>query len=71
MKNRVLILLVFIMMVLLTSKVWGVDAKAPEIFFKEKTYSAGEVIEGTSLEHTYTVYNRGNSVLRIRNVRPG
>ena len=57
MKNRVPILLVFIMMVLLTSQVRGLDAKAPEIFFKEKTYSAGEVIEGTILEHEYTVYN--------------
>jgi uncharacterized protein (DUF58 family) len=71
MKNRALILLVFIIMVLLTSQIWGLDAKAPEIFFEEKTYSAGDVIEGAILEHTYTVYNRGNSVLKIRNVRPG
>ncbi len=47
------------------------DIKAPQIFFKEKTYTADEVLEGTPVEHTFSVFNRGNAVLRIEKVKPG
>jgi uncharacterized membrane protein YobD (UPF0266 family) len=43
----------------------------PKIFFKEKGFVAGEVLEGTVIEHTYKVYNRGNGVLRINRINPG
>ena len=70
MKNRIFIPAVLTVL-LFSGLAWGQDAAAPEIFFKEKTFVADEVLEGTPVEHTYTVYNRGNAVLRIFNVRPG
>ncbi|MGD9159056.1 MAG: hypothetical protein PVG39_11665 [Desulfobacteraceae bacterium] len=70
MKNRVFILFALII-VFLSSPIWGQDETAPEIFFKEKAFTADEVMEGTPIEHTYTVYNRGNALLKIFRVRPG
>jgi len=71
MTNRVFLFLLLIMVTLLSSMAFGQDAAAPEIFFKEKAFNAGEVVEGARIEHTYTVYNRGNAVLKIQRVRPG
>ena len=71
MKNRMLILVGALIMVFLGSHVRGQDTTAPEIFFKEKSFVADEVMEGTRLEHTYIVYNRGNEVLMIFSVKPG
>ena len=71
MKKRAYIFFVFIMMFLLSSLAWGQDATVPKIIFKEKSFNAGEVVEGTLIEHTYTLYNRGNGLLKIQKVRPG
>ncbi len=49
----------------------GREDNVPEIFFKEKSHIAGEVMEGDIIEHTFTVYNRGNGVLKINRVKPG
>lgn len=68
-KNRVFAAL--IMMVFLSGLTWGQGIKAPEISFDENNYSAGEVIEGAVISHTYTVYNRGNDMLRIQKVSAG
>ena len=71
MKNRVFIFLTLFIMTFSSSTVFGQDETAPKIFFKEKTFTADEVMEGTPIEHTYTVYNRGNALLKILRVRPG
>lgn len=69
MKNLLYIVLIFL--VSLSSAALGQDAKTPKIFIKEKSHNAGEVTEGTKIEHTYTVYNRGNELLRIEKVGTG
>ncbi len=71
MKNKALIFIPITIIVLFSILASGLDTKAPEIFFKENTYVAGEVMEGDIIEHAYTVYNRGSEVLRIDKVRPG
>jgi hypothetical protein len=68
MKIRALSLSIIIMVVSCFT-VYGEEPLAPKIFFKEKSFAAGEVLEGTIVEHTYRVYNRGNGVLRINNVK--
>ena len=60
-----------VIVVLFSWSARGQEAAAPEIFFKEKIFTADEVMEGTPIEHTYTVYNRGNALLRILKVSPG
>ena len=71
MKNRVFIFLTLIIVTFFSSTVLGQDETVPKIFFKEKTFTADEVMEGTPIEHAYTVYNRGNALLKILRVRPG
>ena len=71
MKKKALIFIPIPIIILFSMLASGLDSKAPEIFFKENTYVAGEVMEGDVIDHTYTVYNRGNEVLRIDKVRPG
>ncbi|MBN1904640.1 MAG: hypothetical protein JW927_06040 [Deltaproteobacteria bacterium] len=49
----------------------GEETLTPKITFSEKSFVAGEVLEGTVIEHTYRVYNKGNGVLRINRINPG
>jgi len=47
------------------------DAKAqPSIQIKQPEYDFGEVMEGTELEHEFTVRNTGKALLNIERVRP-
>ena len=71
MKKRVFIFPALIIVTFFGGLAWGQGAVAPEIFFKEKAFSAGEVLEGVLIEHTYTVYNKGNAELDIQKVRTG
>jgi hypothetical protein len=43
----------------------------PTLFFDNTTYDAGEVWEGDTVTHTFTVKNTGTAVLNIKNVKPG
>jgi hypothetical protein len=43
----------------------------PTISFDNITYDAGEVWEGDTVSHTFTVKNTGTEVLNIKNVKPG
>ena len=43
----------------------------PTISFDNTTYDAGEVYEGDTVTHTFTVKNTGTAVLNITNVKPG
>ncbi len=47
------------------------DIARPEIYIEENTYDAGDVMEGTVIEHTFTVHNRGGEILDIRKISPG
>ncbi len=70
-KNWIFLFFLLNIAAFFNSPAWGQDTTAPEIFFKEKSFTADEVVEGTLIEHTYTVYNRGNALLNIRKVNPG
>ena len=43
----------------------------PKISFDTTAYDAGEVWEGDTVTHTFTVKNTGTAVLNIKNVKPG
>jgi hypothetical protein len=68
MKKRAFIISTLIIM---TSclMVYSEQPLSPNIFFKEKGFVAGEVQEGTIVEHSYKVYNKGGAVLRINSVK--
>ncbi len=71
MKNRAFLFPLIFLLALLNVQLWAQDNKAPEISFEETTFDFGEVNEGALIEHTYAVYNKGNSVLEIQKVKPG
>lgn len=43
----------------------------PQIAFEERTFDFKEVDEGTTIEHTFKVFNRGNQALVIQRVDAG
>ena len=43
----------------------------PEIYIENPSYDAGNVMEGTVIEHVFTVHNRGEEILDIRKISPG
>ena len=47
------------------------SAEQPTISFDTTTYDAGEVWEGDTVSHSFTVKNTGTAVLNINNVKPG
>jgi len=47
------------------------ESKTPRLVVKGGLFDAGEIDEGNVIKHSFTVYNRGNAPLNIRNVRPG
>ena len=49
----------------------ALEAKTPRLVVKGGLFDAGEIDEGNVIKHSFTVYNRGNAPLNIRNVRPG
>ena len=47
------------------------EENQPTISFDNITYDAGDVWEGDTVSHTFTVKNTGTAVLNIKNVKPG
>ena len=43
----------------------------PKIVLQEVAYDFGEVLEGTVVEHAFKVFNQGDQILEIKDVRPG
>ena len=43
---------------------------APEALFAKPRHDFGEVFEGAEIKHEFTVENRGNAPLVIKNIRP-
>ena len=71
MKNSQLLFVLLLIVLSFSTLAGAQETAAPEIFFKEKTYVADKVMEGDIIEHTYTVFNKGNAVLNISSVKPG
>jgi len=44
---------------------------SPKAVFKETSYSFGEVKQGATLVHAFSILNNGNAPLKIERVRPG
>lgn len=47
------------------------DGKGPGMTIKKSEFDFKEVKEGTVLEHTFKILNKGNETLKIISVKPG
>jgi hypothetical protein len=50
---------------------WAQQDVGPRMVLEEKYFDAKEIKEGGFMEHTFTVFNKGDSPLKIKKVRPG
>lgn len=48
-----------------------VSKEAPSIQVPETTFDFGEIMEGSEVQHDFTVKNTGKGTLQIDQVRPG
>lgn len=77
MRNRhrlgieVLTLFMLIILFPMTSIMAEEPKVSPVIVIPEKVFDFKDVKEGTVLEHTFKVYNKGDGVLTIKSVKPG
>ncbi|MCK4235758.1 MAG: hypothetical protein KAX38_01480 [Candidatus Krumholzibacteria bacterium] len=73
MKMTAFVLLgVLIVAMLSTSGYCGKNKKdLPEFFLPMKTVNVGEFIEGSDINYTFKIRNKGSGELQILNVRPG
>ena len=63
--------LIHIILIFFISTVgWGQNNGAPEFFVENNSFDAGEVKEGSVIEHVFKVKNTGDSALEIKKVRP-
>ena len=70
--RKILFIITIICMVgIFTQAVWADQPKGPEIFFENTIFDAKRVEEGSNVEHTFTVSNRGDQPLKIIKVKPG
>lgn len=46
-------------------------ATGPKMILKEREFDCGEVKEGETIEHTFSVLNQGDAPLEIVRVKPG
>ena len=54
-----------------TDSATGTILKVPVAVFSELEYNAGDVRQGTPIEHTFVVKNEGNAPLNILSAKPG
>ena len=65
-------ILSLVLLVSATSAVWSADAPLrPRLSVTATIFDAGDVAEGTLIEHSFTVRNIGKGTLEILNVDPG
>ena len=50
---------------------WAQQPTGPKMELKEKYFNAKSIKEGQIIEHTFTVFNRGDDTLEIKKVQPG
>lgn len=68
--------LLLLVMGLLSIAIWGETVpaqghKGPRIAVQGREFDFKEVKEGTVLEHTFKILNKGDEPLKIISVRPG
>jgi hypothetical protein len=69
MKKRLLLMVPLLLILYSSLLTWARDPVAPKIFIQDKVYDAGEVDEGTLIEHTFKVVNQGNELLEVKKVK--
>ncbi|MFH1243498.1 MAG: hypothetical protein V1689_14215 [Pseudomonadota bacterium] len=65
---------VFILLFLLAflgNWVFAQETKGPRIVIREAERDFKDIKEGETLEHTFRVFNEGDQILEIREVKPG
>lgn len=71
MKKQLFMITSFILLIAVCHGIsWGQVPARPQIVIEKNTYNAREVREGTPIEHTFLIHNRGNAVLMIKKVKP-
>lgn len=65
------IVLMMLFSLVLLSQARGQDPLSPKLVIPEDTFRSEPVEEGQSLEHTFTVLNKGREPLQIIKVKPG
>ncbi|MBW2206939.1 MAG: DUF1573 domain-containing protein [Deltaproteobacteria bacterium] len=55
----------------LFSYAWAQESMSPQIVIPEKNFQFEPVEQGQSIEHTFTVLNKGREPLQIIKVKPG
>jgi hypothetical protein len=65
-----------IVSIFLFSVFWGhilpaQENRGPKIVVKEPVFDFKEIKEGDIVQHTFKVFNEGDQILEIKNVRPG
>jgi uncharacterized protein DUF1573 len=58
-------------MVLCCGMTFGQVNKGPKMVVEGREFDFKEVKEGTVLEHTFKIFNKGNEPLKIISVKPG
>lgn len=71
--KRVLMVSFFFLMIslFLGSSAPAQNVTGPRMILSETSHDFKEVEEGTVVEHSFKVVNRGDQVLQIKNVNPG
>ncbi len=70
-RSALVIVLMMLFSFVLLSQARGQDSSSPKIVIPENTFRSEPVEEGQSLEHTFTVLNKGREPLQIIKVKPG
>ncbi len=65
------LLVLFFLFGLFGNLVLAQDVQGPKMVLKEQSVDLKEVKEGEPIEHTFQVFNKGDQVLEIKNVKPG
>lgn len=71
MRRLLLIIMGLFCVALLGEAALGQNRKGPKIAVEEREFDFKEVKEGTDLEHTFKIFNKGDESLKIISVRPG
>ncbi len=65
------IFILLFLLALLANWVFAQEAKGPRIVIREAEHNFKDIKEGETLEHTFRVFNEGDQILEIREVKPG
>lgn len=61
---------VFAVLLLVANSAPAEEINGPRIVFEKPEHDHGIIMEGETIRHTFTVFNRGNRTLQIKKVRP-